>query len=193
MVKLTPPFRIAVEADAMNLAELVNFAGEGLPFHIWSGLARNGENPWTIGRDRQAEKVRDGQVIVMDVGEGVIAALTGYVIGPDPEPIGSDFPALFRPLQELENEALQSWYINVLACYPDHRGKGYGTRLMQVAEDICRSIGLLRLCLIVASNNTDAWRLYERLGYVRASSRRCVRNGWETDTECWDLMIKTLQ
>ena len=36
-----------------------------------------------------------------------------------PKLVGDDFPALFRLLQELENKALESWYVNVLACYPN--------------------------------------------------------------------------
>ncbi|MEM6375614.1 MAG: GNAT family N-acetyltransferase, partial [Pseudomonadota bacterium] len=106
MIDLIPPLRLARNNDARQLAELVNFAGEGLPLHIWTGLAKNGEDPWRIGRARQAEKARGGQIVVIDLGEGAIAGLTGYAIGSQPEPIGRDFPALFRPLQELENEAL---------------------------------------------------------------------------------------
>lgn len=48
-----------------------------------------------------------------------------------PKLIGDDFPALFRLLQELENKGLECWYVNVLACYPEYRGKdvarGYPT------------------------------------------------------------------
>ena len=72
-----------------------------------------------------------------------MASLTGYVIGPDPEPIGADFPALFRPLQELENQALDSWYVNVLACYPEHRGEGPGPCCWEL-----RSVSLrIRACV----------------------------------------------
>lgn len=191
MIDLKPPLRLAVESDAAELAELVNFAGEGLPLHIWRGLAKEGEDPWAIGRARQASRAREGQIVVADLGQGAVAGLTGYVIGPEPEPIGPDFPPLFRPLQELENEALGSWYVNVLACYPDQRGKGHGTRLLGVAEDICRSAGLHRTSIIVASNNTGAKRLYERMGYVKTASRPCVKDHWQTDTENWDLMIKS--
>ncbi|MEM9499178.1 MAG: GNAT family N-acetyltransferase [Pseudomonadota bacterium] len=192
MIELNPPLRLANETDAPELAELVNFAGEGLPFHIWSGLAGDGEDPWDIGRKRQADKARDGQIIVVDPGKGAVAGLTGYVIGPDPVPIASDFPALFRPLQELENEAPETWYVNVLACYPEHRKKGYGTRLLNVAERLCKAEGLQRLSLIVAGNNTGANRLYESLGYIRTAERPCVRDSWATDTETWNLLIKSL-
>ncbi|MEM6482022.1 MAG: GNAT family N-acetyltransferase [Pseudomonadota bacterium] len=192
MIELTPPLRLATEADATQLADLVNFAGEGMPLHLWKGLAQAGEDPWIIGRDRQAAKARDGQIVVVDQGKGAIAGLTGYEIGSEPEPIGSGFPALFRPLQELENEALETWYVNVLACYPAHRSRGHGTGLLRVAEAICRAAGLSRLSIIVASNNTGARRLYERVGYIKTASRPCIKEDWETEMESWDLMIKSL-
>lgn len=131
MIQLAPPLPVASETDAKELADLVNFAGEGLPLYIWKGLAKDGQRTWEIGRARQIEKVREGRIVVVDIGDGAVASLTGYPIGSEPELIGDDFPALFRLLQELENRALESWYVNVLALYPEYRGKdlarGYST------------------------------------------------------------------
>ena len=36
------------------LAELVNYAGDGLPFHLWSKMAAPGESAWEVGRGRAA-------------------------------------------------------------------------------------------------------------------------------------------
>jgi ribosomal protein S18 acetylase RimI-like enzyme len=192
MIELESPLRLATEQDAKELAELVNFAGEGMPLHIWQGLAEEGQNPWEIGQARQAEKARQGQIIVVDFGKGAVASLTGYSVGPAPEPIGNDVPDLFRPLLELENEALDSWYVNVLACYPEYRGQGIGSRLLDVAERIARDEGLRRMSVVVADNNTGARRLYERQGYEGLSRRPCLRGDWATDTEDWVLLMKSL-
>ena len=86
MIPLMPPFRIATEADARALAALVNFAGEGLPLYLWQGMAEAGEDPWAIGRKRQAQKAREGQIVVADFGQGAVAGLTGYAVAPDPVP-----------------------------------------------------------------------------------------------------------
>ncbi|MEJ6844602.1 GNAT family N-acetyltransferase [Sinorhizobium fredii] len=192
MIRLEPPLRFASEADARELADLVNFAGEGLPLYIWEGLAKDGQNPWEVGRARQIERVREGQIVVVDFGDGAVAGLTGYPIGSEPKPIGDDFPALFRPLQELENKALESWYVNVLACYPEYRGQGLGSRLLNLAEQIARDGELRRMSVIVANKNAGARRLYERHGYEEVAALPCVKEGWETDTEHWVLLIKPL-
>lgn len=193
MITLEPPLRYARDSDAPQLADLVNFAGEGLPLHLWTGLAGAGEDPWDIGRARQAAKAREGRIVVADHGDGAVASLTGYAIGPEPEPIGPGFPPLLRPLQELENRALESWYVNVLACYPAFRGRGIGSRLLAVAERIARSEGLHRMSVIVAGDNAGARRLYERHGYAEIASLPCVRDGWDTGTERWVLLMKTLE
>ena len=77
MIPLQQPFRVANEADAHELADLVNFAGEGLPLHVWGGLAQDGQDPWDVGRARQAEKAGEGQIVVVDFGNGADASLTG--------------------------------------------------------------------------------------------------------------------
>ena len=66
MISLEKPLRLAVETDAHALVDLVNFAGEGLPLHVWTGRAQDGEDSWDVGRARQAEKAREGQVVVVD-------------------------------------------------------------------------------------------------------------------------------
>lgn len=190
MITLQTPLRLANEADAPQLADLVNFAGEGLPLYLWTGLAQDGQDPWEIGRARQAGKASEGQIVVVDTGDGAVAGLTGYGIGSEPEPMGEDFPPLFRPLQELENETPDSWYVNVLACYPEHRGQGLGSLLLKTAERIGEAEGLQRMSVIVADNNTGARRLYERHGYTEAATRPCVREGWVTDIENWVLLMK---
>lgn len=190
MIPLAPPLRTAVPSDAPQLAELVNFAGDGLPHYVWTSLATNGEDPWDIGRARQAAKARDGTIVVEDRGDGAIACLTGYTVSPTY--IGDDIPALFRPLLALENQVPGSWYINVLACYPEDRGHGIGTRLLRVAEQIARSKGIDRMSVIVADDNIGALRLYERCGYSHMTAAPCVREGWVTRTREWVLLTKPL-
>jgi ribosomal protein S18 acetylase RimI-like enzyme len=192
MIPLKKPLRLAVEADAHALADLVNFAGEGLPLHVWTGLVQDGEDPWAVGKARQAEKAREGQVVVFDFGNGAVASLTGYGIGAEPEEIGDNFPELFRPLQELENQALESWYVNVLACYPENRGQGLGSKLLDLADELARAEGYKRMSVIVADENEAARRLYERKGYSELAKAPCVKDGWDTDTENWVLLVKSL-
>jgi ribosomal protein S18 acetylase RimI-like enzyme len=192
MIALEAPLRLATEADAHELSELVNFAGDSLPLYLWTRIAKDGEDPWDIGRARQAEKAREGGVVVIDRGDGAIACLMGYEIGAAPIPIADDSPPLLRPLQELENRALNSWYVNVLACYLEFRGRGLGSRLLQEAEKIGWAADMRQMSVIVASGNIGARRLYQRHGYDEIDTRPCVRDGWVTDIDSWVLLMKKL-
>lgn len=192
MVDLTPPLRRATAADAAALADLINMAGEGLPHYFWQEMAEEGEDPWELGRRRQAKKAEQGQVFVVDEGAGAIAALTGYQTPAVPVVIADDAPPMFRPLHELENLALSSWYVNVLAAYPEQRGRGHGSRLLGLAEDIARELGLSAMSIIVADQNTGARRLYQRIGYVETARRVMVKETWQCDSDQWVLLIKQL-
>lgn len=190
MIPLSPPLRLAREDDAAILARLVNYAGEGMPLHLWTGMAGPGEDPWEVGARRQAKKAAAGQVVVIDEGAGPVAGLTGYRI--DVAAALGDLPPLFRPLQELENLAVLSWYVNVLAALPEARGRGLGTRLLGIADDIARHEGLGRLSIIVADENEGARRLYERQGYAEAARRPMVKDGWQGTGSDWVLLLRNL-
>nr|WP_255720272.1 GNAT family N-acetyltransferase [Acuticoccus kalidii] len=184
--------RLATEADGPALADLVNFAGEGLPLYLWRRLAAPGENPWTIGAHRQAQRAAAGQTVVVDEGSGVLAAMTGYPIGEDPVPIGDDMLPVLRPLQELENKVPGTWYLNVLATYPRARGRGFGARLIHFAESHAAAAGHHGVSIVVADTNVGARRLYERLGYREIERAPVIQDDWETASTEWILLTKAI-
>ncbi|MEO1680335.1 MAG: GNAT family N-acetyltransferase [Pseudomonadota bacterium] len=190
MIALEPPYRMARAEDGPRLAELVNYAGHGLPLYVWQGLAKPGEDPWEVGRRRQVERAATGKVIVADRGKGALAALTGYALSPEPEEIGPDMPEVFRPLVELENEVRGTWYVNILATVPEARGQGFGTALLALAERLAADEGLSRMSVIVAGDNGGARRLYERCGYRETARRPCIHGDWQSETEDWVLLVK---
>ena len=192
MIDLKPPIRRATAADAAALAEFINFAGEGLPMYLWRQMAAEGEDPWEIGRKRQVERIEAGAVFVIDEGGGAIACLTGYPVPALPEPVGDDELDIFRPLIELENLAPSTWYVNILAAFPEHRGRGYGKRLLALAEDIARDQELSAMSIIISSGNEGARRLYERTGYAETARRPIVKHGWDCASADWVLLVKQL-
>jgi ribosomal protein S18 acetylase RimI-like enzyme len=194
MMRLEAPFRPATPQDAAALAELVNLAGEGLPLYLWGNMAEPGESAWEVGR-RRAQREEGSfsyrNAIVVEAAGRVVAALIGYPLPDAPEPIEYDrLPPLFVPLQELENLAPRTWYVNVLATYPAYRGRGHGTRLLGIADRLAAATGRTGLSIIVSDANAGARRLYERCGYAEVAVRPMVKERWGNPGEHWVLLIK---
>jgi ribosomal protein S18 acetylase RimI-like enzyme len=194
-MQLTLPFRRATIEDAPVLAELVNYAGEGMPLYLWSKMAEAGETAWEVGRRRAARETgsfsyRNATIIEHD-GQSA-GCLIGYEIPDEPEPIAADLPAMFRPLQELENLAPGTWYVNVLAVQPQFRGHGLGTKLLGLADTTAHRLGKGGLSVIVSDANAGARRLYERCGYSTRATRPMVKEDWDDAGESWILLTKSL-
>ena len=63
-------------------------------------------------------------------------------------------------------------HINNLAVRPSYRGQGIGTALLQHVLAEARALGARRATLEVRASNEGARRLYERLGFYVAATRR---------------------
>jgi ribosomal protein S18 acetylase RimI-like enzyme len=189
-------FRAATVDDASVLAELINYAGEGLPLYLWSRMAEPGEGARDVGRHRAAREegsfsYRNATIIEHD-GQ-CAGCLIGYEIPDKPEPIPDDMPAMFVPLQELENLAPGTWYINVLAVRPQFRNQGLGTNLMALAEEKAQRLGKRGMSVIVSDANLGARRIYTRLGYNEMARRLMIKENWEHGGENWILLTKTFK
>jgi ribosomal protein S18 acetylase RimI-like enzyme len=190
VVRLDPPLRLATEADAPVLAVLHNEGSHGLALHVWRLMAGPGADLWAFGSALQRTRARDGLWVVVDEGGGPVAGLLTRpptVGAPDP-----GLPAIFPPMVELEQLEPEALFIHLLAALPAARGRGLGTRLLRLAEDIARAGGLPRVSLIVADDNEGARRLYARAGYRQRGARPMVKAGWDGPGETWLLMVKEL-
>jgi ribosomal protein S18 acetylase RimI-like enzyme len=192
---LHPPLRRGAIEDAPVLAELVNHAGEGMPLYLWGKMAGPGETAWEVGRRRAAREEGSfsyRNAIIIEHDGACAGCLIGYEIPEAPVPIGADMPAMFVPLQELENLAPATWYVNVLAVQPQFRGLGLGTRLLAFADETGRALGKRGMSVITSDTNLGARRLYERCGYRAAATRPMVKEDWQSEASSWILLTKAL-
>jgi ribosomal protein S18 acetylase RimI-like enzyme len=192
MVAIACTFRRATRADADDLAKLVGFASEGFSFHFWKLLAGPDRDPWEVGRERVSSEtvgVSYRNALIAEQAGTTIGVLIGYPLGE-----GSDHDdaasALLVPLHELMSLAPNTWYVHVLAAYPEHRGGGLGTALLREADQRAAATGTRGLSLVTSDTNTGARRLYERYGFREAARRRMVKNGWQHPGTDWVLLTK---
>jgi ribosomal protein S18 acetylase RimI-like enzyme len=83
--------------------------------------------------------------------------------------LGTDFIRkfpLFWSLQNIVGELEQGeYYISNVASYTAYRNRGIGTILLKTGEKEARKQGATKMALDVETDNVNAIRLYEKLGY----------------------------
>jgi ribosomal protein S18 acetylase RimI-like enzyme len=189
-------FRPAAKADAAALAVLVDIAGEGMPSYMWSTLAAPGQSVLELGRERAARS--EGgfsykNAIVAEIDGEIAASLVGYRLD-DPYNLDGldDIPAIVHPLVRLEAKAPGSWYVNVLATFPEFRRKGIGARLLAIAEERAREQRAPSLSVIVGGWNESAARLYTSAGYAALASEKAILFPGCPHHGDWVLMVRSL-
>lgn len=186
--------RPATRDDVRDLARLIDIAGEGFGTYLWSLAAGPGETALDVGM-RRAQREDGGfsyrNATLAELDGKVAGLLLGYPLA-DPYDAGDlgSLPPTVRPLIELESRAPGSWYVNALAAYPEFRGKGIGTALLALAEDLAAQTRAPDLSIIVADQNEGARRLYERTGYRAVERRAVVPFPGFAHTGDWVLMTK---
>ncbi|MCA9255518.1 MAG: GNAT family N-acetyltransferase [Phycisphaerales bacterium] len=192
---LTPPYRFAIPEDAQPIAELVNMAGSDMGRYIWATLARPGQTAWDVGFERARLGLggfAHHNVVVREVEGRVAACLIGYrpesiTTGPADKP-----HPILAPLVELGHLVTNNWFLNVIATFPDFRGRGFGSELLAIADRRAREASCERISLTMSDANHVARRLYERHGYSERASRPIFKDNWKHAGEHWLLMVKEL-
>jgi ribosomal protein S18 acetylase RimI-like enzyme len=196
MSKLKFTIRPARKADAAVLAALIDIAGEGLPVYLWNRMKPPEQSVFEFGRGRAAREQGNfsyKNATVCEVDGEVVAGLVDYRLD-DPYEIGDleELPEVVRPLVMLESKAPGSWYINVLATFPEFRGQGTGARLLALAEERGRTHGATSASMIVAGKNAGAVRLYARSGYKETARASVVDYPGSAHGGDWVLMVKAI-
>ena len=170
--------RNATKADCRAIAELALMAGEGIPAFFWEQSAEPGEDLLAVGARHAASETenfsyRNVRLATLD------GNITGMILAyrlPD-EAHAEDvnaYPEFVRPLIELEHCAPSSFYINMLATYPEYRNQGIGRRLMGMVDGWAADTGCDVISVQVFEQNAGAYRLYRRLGYEERARRPVV-------------------
>lgn len=193
-----PSLRPATKVDAAALAVLVDIAGEGMPAYMWSTLKASDQSVLEFGRER-ARRDTGGfsykNAVIAEIGGEIAATLIGYRLD-DPYDLEDSLagtPEIVRPLVRLESKAPGSWYVNVLATFPEFRRRGIGGKLLAIAESKGREARAPALSVIVGSWNDSATRLYRSAGYVGRASEPAILFPGCPHKGDWLLMIKSLK
>lgn len=199
----SPSIRPATAAPAPHLVCFVDIASEGLALMVWEALREPHVVLTEFGRSRAmraegAFSYRNAHIA--EAGGAVAGGLVGYRIEPDhdvsvrmPDPAeAAKVPEFLRPIIELEQLAGGHWYVNIIATYPEFRGRGVGAALLAHADALGREAGAGGMALIVDSDNHAALKAYARAGYEEKARRPLLPFPMRPDGGHWLLMTKPL-
>jgi ribosomal protein S18 acetylase RimI-like enzyme len=188
-------FRRAALSDLPDLVCLVDIAGRGITCWFWGTLRAPGQSALEVGRERirthTAYPMHYKNWTVAEVDGAVVGALVGRLI-PDPYDRGdaSGLPMPFTPVLELEALAEGSWFLNILAIYPEYRGQGFGSTLLREAEETATAMRASQMSIIVEDANAGALNLYLRSGFRERARRPYIAFPGSMDEGDWILLTK---
>lgn len=165
-------FRTATADDAGDIARLIAISSDGVAEIEWAEQAQQ-ENcdPLEIGeRTYQNPKGdyswRNCTIVEHDHKSCGMLLTFAMPDGPTRDQAKrptADDENVFAPYIYLEES--NSWYICGIALFPEHRGRGIGSQLMQQAHEEAKQHGYSKLSLVAFEQNAGSVRLYQKLGY----------------------------
>lgn len=188
--------RPACTTDGGHIARLAMLAGEGIPAYFWNQVKQANESVVEAGARRVASdetnfSYKNAHVALYE--EQIAGLLLGYKIVsiPSDEEI-NNAPEFIRPLLLMDRKVPGTFYINMLATYPEFRGKGIGRALMMHAEAVAASMNIDALSLQVFNENKHALEFYFRLGYRKVAELPVVPHECHPYTDRVYLLKKDL-
>ncbi|MFV1997285.1 MAG: GNAT family N-acetyltransferase [Acidiferrobacterales bacterium] len=183
-------YRPALKPDSIALARLASIASSGVAEYAWTQLARPGEDIFDIARQRYEREGTQISYQHCTVAEANYSLIAMFLAWPEIGEAETETDPVLGPLVNLREE--ESYYIDCIAVFEDYRGQGIGSELMRLAEQQADEKGLNKTSLIVFEDNSNAGRLYERLGYKEVSRVATVPHELIHYTGDAILMVKTL-
>ena len=190
-------FRPATRSDASDLVVLFDAASRRLVSWLWSIEATAGQSSFEIGRKVIREDASNGghftkwQVAILD--HEVVGGLCSFPINdPDDGSDHSKVPPAIMPFIELNEIGKGTYYVSVASVFPEYRGRGIGTSILDKAVELARPTQAKSVSLIVESFNPDAKRLYDRYGFQELARRPFIPFPGCEDEGDLILMVKEL-
>lgn len=169
-----PTYRPAQKSDSRFIAEMIDVSSDGIALIDWTETAQavGNKNALAVGAEKYSSDKGDysyrncyiaelsGRMAGMLLSFAMNAREPGDIVSAPP----FDGTDVFAPYKYLEEP--DSWYICGVAVTPEHRGRGIGRELMQIARLQAIKHDYARLSLVVFEENRRALRLYKDLGYM---------------------------
>jgi ribosomal protein S18 acetylase RimI-like enzyme len=194
--------RDAAEGDARALAEVCIMAGHGVMELFYEGLVPGKSViDCVIARrilDRDSFATFRRWRVAMDASGNFLGALNSLphkalMDAPDDPLLDKVKMRPIAALLELEEIPVGSYYVNIIAVYPQHRRSGAGAALMRDAEKLARLQKFSRMSLCTFEDDPGLMGFYRGQGFEPQARRAIVPHPAIGKSGHFVLMTRELQ
>jgi ribosomal protein S18 acetylase RimI-like enzyme len=183
--------RRAERRDAAELAILLDIASHGFASWLWYGAVIKGDVDTAMERGRirmSDDAIDDGwkSASIAEIDGDVAGASVGHGVSSDILNESAPHPSL-APLLALQQRAVGNRFIDSLAVYRAHRGKGIGRTLLEHELSLA---GNRLLSLVTESHNAAALSLYGAFGFEEQARADAFKISEKSEPYQWVLMTR---
>lgn len=187
-------FRPARKEESRTISHLFSISSDGVSDYTWKTLAELREEILDVGERRYSRENTPfsyENCTVAELNGEIVGKLAAFPMEVEESDYGNtDVDPVLAPYSRLGQP--NSYYIAGMAVFPEYRGKGYGSKFLEIAEQEAKNLGLSLLSLIVFEQNEGAKRLYERHGYYEMAREKVVPHELIHFTGYALLMVKDI-
>ena len=146
----------ATKNDALHVAAVIDIGGHGIALEQWTSAGGIDHSTFSAARDDVLDdnntSYHYSKAYLLEV-DGIIA---GGVIGSRIEraqPVENKKNPYLSPLETLESRLEGYWSMIAIAIYPEFRGKGFATPLLDRAVSLAKKTDALGISLVVEDSS----------------------------------------
>ena len=179
----TATIRRAKADEALACARLLMIASHGMAEAVFRDLVPGQSTERTIADRRIGPGGRTSSYTHWWVAEdgygGVAGGMNAYPLDGSLQPAREDLLTaerirVLRPMIELDAEAFGTFFINIVAVFPEHRHAGIARLLIALAVEEARRSGLPAVSLTTFEDDVRLVSYYLGIGFTVAAARPIV-------------------
>ena len=173
-------------ADVPTLRMIFSTASEGIADYFWDKSRVADQTIDDVAEARMVEKIMDpkNSCWIAFVDGKPAGGILSYEIE-DRIPL-EELTPMVASFVAFENEAVGTYYINVLSVFPQFQRRGVGTKLIEQAR---KEAGNRDLSLAVSDVNEPAKATYASTGFKYQGAFPKVKEDWDGEGDDWFLMV----
>ena len=180
---MTTTFRMGKPEDARACAQLFIMASHGIAEAVYRDLIPGQTTEQIIGERRIRPEGRLSSYTHWRVAEDGFRNIAAGINALPYDDMGQSSPdellteeriRVIAPLLELDAKAAGTYFINVVAVFPEYRHAGIARRLISLAFDDAKKAGIATVSLTTFEEDRRLVEYYCGLGFAVAASRPIV-------------------